>query len=295
MAMVFPELVIESVLHEEFAAIRENPTLINEVFGWMLSPKLEGKHGPKRIKQLHDRLQKASIPVVFAYAQVPRQEDIVVSIQTLSDAEDRPVISDYSGQVEDPVEELVPPTTVVSGITLSEYDPNTGRINLAGTSDLSEVYPGLQLLDSGGTTHTILPGIIETPGSQKIFVEPGSVVQLSGEASVQTPEISKGWSRGAVINRVTVLIGIHSREAHLAMAIYALVKWALLRRRQDLGRYQLQNMTLVGSNFQRSEAYGGDVNVHERFLTLECNTVDFWVIDSHLPASRIDVAVSAFE
>lgn len=267
MSFVLPELVIEACLRDGFQNARNNEEVIEDVFGNLTRSFADKKYGQAEIDKIKALVQNKEVSIIHSFnlvdANIP-----CVSIQLIKDTEDtsRTSLGDYSAMEDVPFEDQSV-TVIVASFTPTAYNTLTGIVTLPDAVNLSAVYANLLFVDQAGVEHTILGGIDNTVGSKKFAIATNSDVTLGVGCEIKTSINFTRYMAKGNVERVSILLGIHTKDALTTKYVYTLVKYFLLSRKKDLITRDMQLATYDGSDFNRNMEYRGDL-VYSRYITV---------------------------
>jgi hypothetical protein len=270
MAMIIPEIILQSIIDDGFTDIRNNPDTFSDVFGSLTRGFATRRYGNSEIAKITKMVQNTQIPVVFSYGIVEANIPCI-SILINSDLEDtnRSGMSDHLGFADIP---FIDPSQLAALVYAgpfqpTSYNPLSGQIVIPDSVDLSQVYANLLFVDSTGTEFPILGGISDTVGSKQIVIAKQATVSLNPGAVIKS---SIDFSRVEVkanTENVSLMVGVHSKDPLTTKWLYTLVKYFLLSRKESLIKRDFNLATYSGSDFARDMNYSGDA-VFTRFLTV---------------------------
>lgn len=271
MPFVLPELVIESVIRDGFTNARKNSeAVISDVFGNLTRAFAEKKYGEREIAKIQKLVEEKEVSVVHAFSMVQANLPCI-SIQLLGDNEDesKASIGDHAGFYDVPMtdpDELAA-LVIVESFQPTAYNTNTGAVSVPDEVDLSLVYANLVFVDSVGVEHTILGGIDNTPGRKSFMVAKSVEVSLAPGAEIKSSINFKRYETRSNVERVQILIGIHTGDPLTTKYLYTLVKYFILSRKKDVIRRDFQLASYNGSDFHRNMEYKGD-SIYSRNITI---------------------------
>lgn len=282
MSFIIPELIVESLIRDGLLNVKNKPEIIDDVFS-QLTKGYARKYGETELAKIKAFLQK-EIAVVYSYSQVDHQKN-TISIMVGSDNEDRgrDRLGDYESSVE---EQIADPEELealhrVENITVTGYNPTTGQMTVADSTDLSQVYKGLIFVDNGDREFPILGGINNTPGEKGFFImKQADELDTTDPAGnlIKSSLDYRQYEVKGITSDVTLVLGVHSKDVLTTKYLYVLLKYFLLSRKPDMIKRGLMVATLSGSDFHRDSQFAGD-QVYVRFLTITGKVEDTWRSD----------------
>lgn len=274
-----PELIVESIIRDGLINCKENPAIIDNVFAQLTRSYNSRKYGQTELNKIKNLLKK-DIAVVYSYFEVDEKTPCF-SIMIGADDEDakRDHLGDDYGTVE---EEIVDPAKLealhrVEGVVISSYNAQSGQAKVDDSVDLSEIYKGMVYEDEEGREFFIVGGISNEPGNKfftldKALDELGTTGLIKSSLDYEVTEV-----RG-ITSDVSLVIGVHSKDALTTKYLYILLKYFLLSRKKDMIKRGLYLPTMHGSDFNRDQQFVGD-KIYTRFLTMKGKVDDTWRTD----------------
>lgn len=294
MPFVLADLVIESVIRDGMTAVRNDPSIIDDVFSDMKRSFLAKKYGERELNKLKELFQKKEVSIVHAFHLVTSNVPCI-SIQLVDDTEDRDKahLDDFEDDVRTPItdpEELAD-LVRVSPVLALDYDPLSGIVTIDDSVNLDSVYVHMIFEDAAGAEYEILGGIDNTPGQKKLLLDKNLTdLDISGPCQIKSSINFKQHEKRGTVETERILLGIHTKEPLLTKYLYILVKYFLLSRKKDLIDRDFQLSTFSGSDFTRNLDYGADA-VFTRFLTVTGMIQNSWTSDKVTPIDHVDVQV----
>lgn len=291
MAFILSDLVIESTLREGFANCRNDESIIDDVFAQLKTLPVAAKYGDKEINKIK-RLLKKDIPIVNSYYNIESNVPCI-SIQLLSasELERRAAMDDFlDDQIKPMDEEELAEQVYISGITIDDYDPDSGIVTLDDSTDLTTIHVNNVLEDADGNAFPILAVIANEPTDRRIQIQKQAEINIAGPAEIRSIiDYSQNELRTNV-EKETLLIGIHTKEPLLTKYLYVLVKYIIESRKLDLIRRGFQLPTYEGSDFSRNMEYVSDM-VYTRYLTIAGEINNTWTSDKVTPIDLIELDI----
>jgi hypothetical protein len=281
MSFVFPELIIESIIKDGLENARSLPSAIDDVFGNLTRSFSSAKYGQTEIDKIHKVIQEKEVSVVHSFNLVHSKMPCI-SIQLISDTEDerQAHLGDYVSTVDEPYTDPqdIASTVIVESFQPSSYNPKTGVVTVPDSVNLADVYANLLFIDSAGVEHTILGGIVNDLGKKQFIIGKNSDVALTTGAEIRTSINFRRYQKKGNIEQVSLLIGVHTKDALLTKYLYTLVKYFILSRKADLISRDFLLSTYQGTDFNRNMEYKADV-IYTRSLTISGTIQPDWRSD----------------
>ncbi len=294
MSFFLPDLELEAILREGFAALRQDPTLITDLFGYLKQPYLYKKYGDKELNKLIKFFTTEEISIVHAFNLVQSSVPCI-SIQLIENPEEeaKDQLSDFENQITQPITDpnQLAQLVVVSGFTPTSYDPNTGILKIPDAVDLSNVRYNLLFVDASENEFVITGGINNLPGAKQFNIGKGQSPDLSNNGLIQSAINYEQYELQGVYEKERLILGIHTKEPLLTKYVYTVVKYTLNSRRSILEDRGMQLATYSGSDFTRDQNYGGDT-VFSRFITCSVSVNNTWRSDKVVPIDEIDLNIT---
>lgn len=288
---ILPELIIESIIRDGIQNVRNDPTIIDSVFAQLTRAYNNRKYGESEIAKIKALVNK-EIAVIFSYHEVDAKP-LSFSIMVGSDHEDksRAHLSDH---YEELTEDIADPVELealhrVNNINVLSFNVLTGKVTVSDTTNLSPVYKGMIFVDAADVEHDIIGGIDNTLGNKSFFIQKLDEVDFSSATSYIKSSLDfKQFEVKGVTGEVSLVIGVHSKDALTTKYLYILLKYFLLSRKKDMIKRSFYLATYSGSDFNRDSQYLGD-QVFTRFLTLGGKIDDTWRSDQVILIDNIEI------
>lgn len=279
MSFVLPELVVESVVRDGLANLRANPQIVEDVFSMFLLKPYQRKYGQREIDKIKKMVTEKQVSVVHSYHEVDSNVPCF-SIMIGSDDDDRRTASlgDFRKDV---FEDITDPDALANLILVNEtevqsWDPQSGELVLALSTDLSKVTKNNKVVTSNNVEYTVT-AVVDTPTQKSVYVlfgeedsfEANDMVMIRSSLSFKKYEVN------GVNSDVKLVLGVHTKDALTTKFLYILLKHILLSRKSDLIKRCFIASSYSGSDFGRDLQYAGD-RVYTRFLTLTGKVEDSW-------------------
>lgn len=294
MSFRLADLELESIIREGFAAFRQDPTLIEDLFADLLLPQLAKKYGDREMNKLIRFFTTQEVSVVHSFNLITSNLPCI-SIQLIENPEDetRNQVSDYENLLTQPMTDPseLAALLVVSSLTPTSYDPNSGILKISDSVDLSKVRPGLLFVDASGEEFPIFPGVVNINGMKQIIIAKGQVVNIATPGLIQSSINYHQYELQGVFEKEHLLLGIHTKEPLMTKYLYTAVKYTLNSRRVILEGRGMKLATYSGSDFTRNSDYPGDA-VFSRFLSVNVAVNNNWRADKVVPIDNIDLHVT---
>lgn len=291
MAFILSELVIESTIREGLANVRQDESIINDVFGQLLSLPVSPKYGEKELNKIK-KLIKEPLPIVHSYMPVESKVPCI-SIQLLSAAEreDHASMEDFYDDVTRPMtDEELEAEVIVNSVTIDSYDPQTGIVSINDSTNLSNVHINHVLEDANGLEFSILGGVDNTTGQKQFYIQKQADLETSQPAKIKTIFETIQYEQKINVENETILIGVHTKEPLLTKYLYTLIKYFILSRKQDLVSRCFTLATYEGSDFTRNMEYQSD-HVYTRYITVRGRIENEWRADQVIPIDLLELDI----
>lgn len=294
---ILPELIVESIIRDGIQNVRSDPTIIDSVFAQLTRSYNSRKYGTSEITKIKALLQK-EIAILFSYHEVDSKVPCFsIMIGTDNEHKPRAHLGDHYEEV---TEQIVDSDVLlalhrVNDLEVLSFDSTTGKVTVADTTDLSEIYRGMIYVDSDGTEHDIDGGINNTVGDKSFFVNKQDDVDLSDTSGFIKSKLdyTQHEVRG-VTSETQLVVGVHTKDALTTKYLYILLKYFLLSRKKDLIKRSFVTMSFNGSDFGRDAQHIGD-HVFTRFLTISGKCDDTWRSDQVILIDNIEVCPKPVE
>lgn len=292
MAFILTELVIESMIREGLENLRRDPSIVDDVFENLVSLPIYKKYGEKELNKIKDLVTKKEISVVHGFP-VADSKMPCISIQLMSaqENEKRSAMDDYWKQAETPMsQEELDEQVKETNILILGYDSNTGVISIDDSADLSNVHANQLFVDVDGNEFKILGGVRDDAGHKQVIIQKDAEINTVGPALVKSMFNTNSYEVRTNVERETILLGVHTKEALQTKYTYTLLKYIVESRKLDLIRRGFQLATYEGSDFSQNQEYQSDY-IFSRYLTVSGLIENTWNADKIIPIDLIDVAI----
>jgi hypothetical protein len=290
MGFRLPDLIVESVIRDGLQNIRQDTTIVDDVFEDLSQTWLSKKYGQKELNRIKDFCRNTEIKFVQAFAQVPVSMPCV-SLQLLGDDEDRQLthLDDFEEDVQRTLTkpEDIAARLILDNISVDSYDPLTGILTLDSSTDLENVNRNQLFVDADGNTFRI-SGVED---SGKMLIIPAQQdPSILGPCQVRSSIDYEQFEIRGTGDQVKLLLGVHTQDHLLAIYLYTIVKYILKSRTLDLVRRGFQLPTFSGSDFSRNNSYTEPV--FERFMTVGGMVQDTWNSDKVVPIEDVEITTT---
>lgn len=292
---LLPELILESLIRDGFVNVRNDPKIVDDLFAQLTRDYNNRKYGAAEVTKIKAMIEK-EVAVVFSYHQVDASVPCIsIMIGGDNESKARDHLGDYyEGQTEEITDtQELQDLHRVDNLSAISYNPLTGKIDIGDESDLSEVYRNMIFVDSVGNEFPIITGINNLDGEKSIFIQKQAEVMLDGETPmfIKSSLDYKQFEVKGVTGDVSLVLGVHTKDALTTKYLYILLKYFILSRKTDMIKRGLYLAMYSGSDFNRDSAYVGD-QVYTRFLTITGKIDDTWRSDQVVLIDNIEVVAT---
>jgi hypothetical protein len=294
---VIPELIIESLIRDGIQNVRNDPSIIKDIFSQLTRGYNQAKYGNAELTKIQALMEK-EIAVLFSYHEVDAKAPCF-SIMVGTDNENKPR-AHLSDEYEEVTEQIADPDELqalhrVDDINVLAYDPNSGKITVDDATDLSAIYHGMIFVDADDSEHPILGGINNTPGDKSFFIQKLDEVDFSTATSYIKSSLDyKAYEVKGVTSEIQLVVGAHSKDALTTKYLYTLLKYFILSRKPDMIKRGMYLASYNGSDFNRDSQFVGD-QVFVRFLTITGRVDDTWRSDQVVLIDNVVVNATPVE
>lgn len=280
MGINLPDLIVECTIRDGIEYLKQNPGRIDDIFSELTRLYAARKYGSAEIAKIKTMLATKTIAVVHSFHEAAAKSPCFsIQLGTEAEAKDRAHLGDFEADVrEEMTEEELEPFIKIEDLTPDSYDPLTGKVSVDDSYDLSLIHAAYIFVDADENEFELQPGISNVDGNKFFFLQKNQDPDISGPGLIksfihETQHEEKGES-----SAVHLLIGVHAKDALLTKYLYAILKYIMFSRKDDLIRRGLVNSSFQGSDFTRDLKYEGDM-VFTRFFTLSGQVDDTWRSD----------------
>jgi hypothetical protein len=293
MSFKLPDLIVESLIRDGFDNARRDLSVIDDVFCDLSMKYNRKKYGSKEINKIKEIIEKEEVSIVHSFnlvnANIP-----CISIQLADDREDegKASMGNFVQVMNTPITDTdaLAALVIVESFQPNVYSPNSGIVKVPDTVDLSAVHANLLFVDAAGVEHSILGGIVNTPGKKQFIIDKQHTVDLGPGAEIKSSINYNQYERKGNTEQTHLILGIHTRDALLTKYLYVLVKYFMLSRQNDAIARGLQISSYTGSDFTRNIAYEADV-VYTRFFNVSGMVQHQWRADKVKLIDHVTVQV----
>jgi hypothetical protein len=260
------DIIIRTALMAALDDIRANPFLLDFVFASLLEDELTNQeYGAKELEEARNWFLKTDIPIAMStrFDQVTSPM-IALSLEDSSEA--ATTLGDVHSTPTEEVEatEVLVSRPVVPEFTPRSYDLNTGIVTLPTTVSTDNVFPGMLLFDRKANQAYRIEEVL---GPQSLQIASG--VKANFTKAVIAPTTSFAIAHlESVEERESYRLDLYvSGDASHILYLYAIVKFALYRYKQDLFEargFERSSINVTGLRFFKKE--GGEVFYSRTFM-----------------------------
>jgi len=299
MPMIMPELVIESIIRDGLEDIKQNPSVLDDVFGNFLATHNTSKYGSGEIQKVKDLLtgtNKTEISVVHSFHEAEaRSPSFAIQLGNMAEDQDLARLEDFDEDFCEPLSASDLAALIkVTGIVPTSYDPITGQVLLLDSVDLTTVYPNFIFEDGSGTEFVIQPGMSNELGDKYLFLKKNQSPDITNPSLIKSFLKDQQLEKRGVTDDVSILVAVFSKEALLTKYLFTLLQFILLSRKSDMINRCLFVSTISGSDFSRDKNYQGN-SVFTRFLTVQGKVEHDWRSDMVTPIDSFKITATAIE
>jgi len=278
MSFVLPDLVIESVIRDGLANINKNPTIINNIFESLLANYNLRKYGEKELNRLREFVVKKQIKVVHSFGEIDTNVPCY-SIQLGNDIEAKREarLGDFDGEVTELFAEdsdEFQQTILVANQTPIKYEATSGKLSFDLSVDLGQVTKNKKFVNADGE-FIIVGAVINNMTERAIFLEKNLTIDVAKPGSILSQLNFKQYEINGIHSDVSILVGVHSKDALTTKYMYILLKYFISSRKSDLAKWCFITSSFQGSDFTRNMEIRGDM-VYTRFMTVTGKVEDNW-------------------
>jgi hypothetical protein len=293
MSFKLPDLIVESIIRDGLNNARRDETVIDDVFCDLTLPYASKKYGEAEVEKIKEIIRKKEVSIVHSFNLVNSTMPCI-SIQMTDDQEDEKSAS-MGSYVHNVTKAFTTPEqlaklVIVGSFTPSAYQPNSGIVTVPDSVNLASVYANLLFVDSAGTKHQILGGVVNETGAKQFIISKNADVALGAGAEIKSSIDYELFQKRGNVERTQIILGVHTQDALLTKYLYVLIKYFILSRRSDLITRGFQLSTYQGSDFSRNMEYQGDV-IYTRFFHLTGMVMHQWRSDKVQLIDSVEVQV----
>lgn len=278
MSIVIPEIVLEAIFRESFKEIREDPSRLDNWLETYTDSYMEQAYGQATIERIKKFIDDNEIPVLHAWHDVPSKVPCVtISTLNMDEQQNEAFLGDF-GFTEDIDTD---PTVILSSVSVTSFDSNTGWATLDSSTSLTAVLPGQVFESSNGESYSILT-IIDNGTDKRIGLGIGNTYTDFWDGRT-SPDV------GNIVGNITffrnrnlvvpvyhqLLIGIHTEDAFMTKNLHYICLYILLYAKQKLTNRNLLLSTWNSSDFGRELGYLPE-HIYTRSIEAHVRTFFQW-------------------
>jgi hypothetical protein len=292
MPFILPDLIVESSLREGLANIRNDTSIVDDVFANLKTLPIWPKYGDKELNKIKKLLSKSEINIVHSFpADNTKMPCFSIQLLPSKENERRAVMDDFDNDVTTPMdEEELAEQVIVSSVLIDSYDANSGIVYIDDSINLAQVHVNHILVDSNGEEFTILGGVNNDTGSKKFLIQKQAELETSGPAVIKSSIDFKQYEVRTNVESCSILVGIHTKEPLQTKYLHTLVKYIIESRKKDFINRGFSQMTYEASDFTQNQEYASDF-IYTRFLTISGTLENTWNSDKVTPIDNLEVEV----
>ena len=286
LGVVSLDVELHSFLEDGFIFIRNNPTVIDEIFSHFRSAHLERLYGQREIEKIKKWVTTNDIYVVMSWSLNPQKlPSVSVHMAHSEEAVQWAGMDDYAGMLLGSDGDI---EVVVDSFVPAAYDTTNGIITVTDSTDISRLKPGHIVVDGSDEEW-----LIESPIGDNYFavnttlgsdVDISKLLVKSGQGTITKRKLGQAQFRELID------IGLHGHaDQHTVMWLYYIVSWLLFRFKTILEKRCFDVHTFSASDFDRDSKYLGE-HVYSRWLRLSGKTSISWREPPYTNITRIDTA-----
>lgn len=289
MGVVFTDLVVESVIRDSLAAIRQNPARLDNLFENFGETWMAPTMGDDALNKVKDWIANNRIEIVQGFNQKPSQLPCIsINLASAIEMKDLATLSDFAEEVTTTL--TAAQTTVLTTFVPTSYDTTTGIIRVPDGADLSNVSTNMLFVDTAGTQFAILGGLDDTVGSKMLNIGGGETPAIAGTCQILSNlDISRTVVNMIPINE-NIQVGIHTESAWMTKILYYIVIYGFQVRRDTFIRRGIELTSFTSSDFIREPQFLPE-NSFSRFITLNGITRLYYTAKAATLASDVQPGV----
>lgn len=270
MGIVLTDYVIESVIREGLADLKNHPERIDDLMSQMLEDYLKTDYGVKVLNELKSFLTENKIYVVQSYALAGAKLPCYsINLDTLNESDKEAGMQDYAGFEESEIA----PTVLAGPFTATSFNSSTSTILVPDPVDLTNVRVNNFFVDSTNRSYIITGGVITTSGNKKFTINTSlqGEPDISGDVKVISQIGSEIVEYESIPFRERVIIGVYAQnDPNITKYLYYILMYFLHRRKKDLEARGIQLSSITASDFSREDMT--PENVFSRYVSFNCLT-----------------------
>lgn len=282
MGILLPDLIVEITLRDGLEFLKQNPDTLDDIFSELAKPYNSRKYGTAEIDKIKTLIQTKNIAVVHSfYEAAAKNPCFSVTLDSESEAKNRAHLGDFEEDVRETFTEPadIASTVKISGLVPTAYDATSGKVSVDDSVDVSLIATSYIYEDGSGTEFTVKSGQSNVDGNKFFFIDKNASPDIVNPGEIRTFLNFEQYERKGDTSEVSVTVGVHSKEALVTKFLYAIVKYIMKSRKDDLIKRCFINSTFSGSGFGRDLEYQGDI-IFTRYFTLKGQVDDTWRSDN---------------
>lgn len=268
-----PDVVLRTAISEGIRRLRADPAELDAVLAWLPADELVGPTYAGEVDRLREMVCTMDVPVVAEH-RLTGTEVVVVSVSD-QDAQEAELTLGDLHYVTSQDDANGPP--YLAGPFGASYDPQAGTVTLP--DDVASAYPlqaGMQVVDDLGVAHDVGEVYDDataavTPVTATTFFK----ARLRWAGARRTDPLESESVRE------TLRVGCHAGDPARLVWLHSLVRYVLLRWKEELLEARGFTRTVTGSGPPTRDARFSGQEFYTRYVTVTGYARDIWRKAAH--------------
>ena len=272
MSWILTEYVIETVVRQGLAYLKNNPSVLNDIFSQMNDPLLATDYGQQSIDMIYKYIFEDRIYVIQGFIlDTARMPSFIISIDPSNESEREAAHQDYGGYTLTPKQAQ----TIIGAFAPISYTPTTGAVLVQDTVPVNNIVPNSIFVDVNQNQFPIIGGVVARTGATQFNIgqnaSPAPVI-VGGFCSI-TGNVSQTKTQLTMIpQRENIIVGtLAQNNTNLTKWCHIILMWILHYFKETMEENHVQLSNINSSDLHKLNELMPD-NVYARWATLSCLT-----------------------
>lgn len=288
------DIIIRTALIEGLKRVKEQPWLLDFVFSSLVQDDYAiSEYGEKELDKIKQWFMDTNIPVTMSFnREQPQTPLIAISLEDSTEAES--TLADVSKEGPDEDVDfstvLTVPQVVAGPFTPLSFSTSTSTLVLPDTVDLSNVYPGMAIVDRERKNFYVIEGLYE----QTIVLE-GEDIDADFTGAVIAPQesIKRVTLESCEFKEVYRIDTYVSGNPVILLFLHTLIIFILMRYKQELLEARgFERSTISSKGITGFPNPNGPEFIYDRVVMVNGFVQHFWPKDITGKISAVATEVS---
>lgn len=274
------DVIIRTALIKAFDEMRKSPWLLDFAFAGLVNDTLTaGQYGIAELEKAKKWFMETEIPIAIFYHRDNISSPLIaVSLEESTEAES--TLGDVSkeGAFEsvDSTDIVAMPLSAAGPFTPTDYDSSTGIITVPANIDLSEVYPGMVIVDKKRNQSHVISDIYD----DKLVIPIGVTADFTNTIVAPSDNLYIASIESCHFKETYRIDLYVSGNATLLIYLHSIVQFALLKYKQELFEARgFERMVVNAQGIRGFPTEGGPEFIYDRPIMLTGYVQHYWPKD----------------